>query len=275
MIEQRGELLTIPIDDELISRQLTIQDAPAFYGTFENCRAHVEQANFFDQFPDLDTFAALVEASSINEIMMGIWKTDGTPVGLQTLQGFVGNDEGVVTEVSIGYCIAEKYTRNGFGGRSTKATVDFLFEVLGMEKVGAIIKVGNFPSAAVAYKSGLRFAGTELNRDGNNCWLFEKTSDGFDASQSIQTDDFYQEYSYSDPRKKWISVGGIDEVRTLEVNAKLHVCDGGSLIAMQGDRIQQATFGQSILVAADIPYQLLGPASFYQIPQDHAVASAA
>ena len=87
----------------------------------------------------------------------GLWlasdKTTGQPVGQVGL--LIQQVHGVM-EKEVGYLIDRPFWRRGFATEAARACRDYAFEVLGRQRVIALIRPENVPSQEVARKLGLQ-----------------------------------------------------------------------------------------------------------------------
>lgn len=63
------------------------------------------------------------------------------------------------SRAEIGYVLNPDYWNNGYASEAVRAVIEYLFNVIGVNKVEARIMTGNLPSASVLKKCGLRFEG--------------------------------------------------------------------------------------------------------------------
>ena len=70
--------------------------------------------------------------------------------GLSYVDGIGGHPE-----VALGYRLARRYWGQGYASEAVKATVDYGFDVLGLERIVATIDPGNTASLRVAEKTGM------------------------------------------------------------------------------------------------------------------------
>ncbi len=75
------------------------------------------------------------------------------------LLGYCGlsyvDDIGGHPEVALGYRLARRYWGQGYASEAVKATIDYGFDVLGLERIVATIDPGNTASLRVAEKTGM------------------------------------------------------------------------------------------------------------------------
>lgn len=90
----------------------------------------------------------------------GLWlvlaRLTGMPVGQV---GLVEQQVGGRPESEVGYLIQRAFWRHGLATEAARATRDWAFDVLGRERVVALIRPENGPSQGVARKLGLRVVG--------------------------------------------------------------------------------------------------------------------
>jgi ribosomal-protein-alanine N-acetyltransferase len=103
---------------------------------------------------------------------LGLWATIHKPTG-----AFIGRCgllpwtiDGV-DEVEIAYLIAKPYWRQGLGAEAARALVQYGFEILGLERLIALIDPQHEASLRTAMKAGLRFE-KEVAMDGVRSALY-------------------------------------------------------------------------------------------------------
>ena len=95
-------------------------------------------------------------------------RRDGQPVGMC---GLVNRD--TVDDVDIGYAIHPAFRRRGYALEAARATLDFAFDTLGLERVVAYTWPHNDASAGLLKKLGMRYERTtRLADDEEQCRVF-------------------------------------------------------------------------------------------------------
>lgn len=114
-------------------------------------------------------------------------KALGEPVG--SIGAVVVNDW--AGSVEIGYCIGEKWWRQGITSEALAAVMRFFFEEVGAERVYSEHDVNNPNSGKVMQKCGLKYEGTLRHGDRNNTGLCDTAVYGIikeDYRNDKQTD---------------------------------------------------------------------------------------
>lgn len=88
----------------------------------------------------------------------------GEPIGSI---GAVDVDDNIGA-VEIGYCIGEKWWRQGYTSEALAAVIKFFFEEVGVNRIWSEHDVNNPNSGRVMLKCGLKFEGTLKQADRNN-----------------------------------------------------------------------------------------------------------
>ncbi|MCI8602055.1 MAG: GNAT family N-acetyltransferase [Oscillospiraceae bacterium] len=73
-----------------------------------------------------------------------------------------------INAAHIGYCIGQRWWRQGITSEALKAVMDFLFDEVGVGRVESRHDPNNPNSGAVMRKCGMRFEGTLRQSDWNN-----------------------------------------------------------------------------------------------------------
>ncbi len=84
----------------------------------------------------------------------------------------------------IGYLIHRPFWRQGFGFEAARATRDYAFDTLGIERVISLIRPENVPSRGVAHKLGMK-PGRRLLHKGLDHIVFSMTSEDRTRTSSI------------------------------------------------------------------------------------------
>jgi len=155
-------------------RTVEVEDA-AFYLELVNTPGFI--ANIGDR--GLRTLEAAREAIVAGPVAMqaalghAIWlvelKDSGTPIGMC---GLIKRD--TLDGVDLGYAFLPAYQGQGHAVEAARAVVEYAREVLGFERLMAIITPGNAASYALADKVGLKFSRlVHLTPDDSGTLLFE------------------------------------------------------------------------------------------------------
>lgn len=152
--------LFVPTEQEsIVLRQLTIDDAPAYFAAVDANRDHLSQ--FGDEtaakYPDLQSVVnSITDPSNPDKIRMGIWDGD-TFVGSANLTPDV---EGQATE--LGYWLDERHTGKGYATLAT--TVLSKYALPRFHRVYAEVVEGNEASVRVLERSGYQQTAIEAGR---------------------------------------------------------------------------------------------------------------
>ena len=93
-----------------------------------------------------------------------VWKETGEPIGNISV---VRMDEDV-SMAQIGYCIGKAWWHQGITSEALKAVLDFLFDVVEVNRVEARHDPQNPHSGQVMQKCGMKYEGTLRSSDRNN-----------------------------------------------------------------------------------------------------------
>ena len=91
-------------------------------------------------------------------------KEKGEPVGSITVVHM--NEE--ISMAHIGYCIGKTWWNNGITSEACKAVMDFLFDIVNVNRIEALHDPLNPNSGKVMEKCGLKYEGTLRSADQNN-----------------------------------------------------------------------------------------------------------
>lgn len=91
----------------------------------------------------------------------------------------------------IGYCISRKYWGNGITSEALRGVVDYLFSIVGFNKIIAKHDTENVASGKVMLKSGMKYEGT------------------LKQAKIRGESDFYDLAEYAILRDEWLSLGEI------------------------------------------------------------------
>lgn len=73
-----------------------------------------------------------------------------------------------ISALQIGYCIGKKWWRKGITSEALKAVMDYLFDVVGVNRIEARYDPRNPNSGEVMKKCGMKYEGTLRSADWNN-----------------------------------------------------------------------------------------------------------
>jgi [ribosomal protein S5]-alanine N-acetyltransferase len=108
----------------------------------------------------------------------GLWlvlgKATSQPVGQV---GLVSQQVRGVEEKEVGYLIHRPFWRRGFATEAARACRDYTFEVLGRQRVIALIRPENVPSQEVARKLGLQPEPDRVQHGGFEHMVFSLSRD--------------------------------------------------------------------------------------------------
>ena len=93
-----------------------------------------------------------------------VLKDKGEPIGSITVVGM----KEAVSMVHIGYCIGKAWWHSGITSEALSAVMDFLFEVVGVNRIEARHDPRNPNSGKVMKKCGMKYEGTLRSFDRNN-----------------------------------------------------------------------------------------------------------
>lgn len=91
-------------------------------------------------------------------------ESDGEPIGSISVV-CMAEDTGMA---EIGYCIGKSWWHQGFTSEALSAVMEFLFEVVGANRIQARHDVNNPNSGCVMRKCGMVYEGTTRQSDRNN-----------------------------------------------------------------------------------------------------------
>ena len=106
-------------------------------------------------------------------------KSLGEPIGSISAVDLKEN----IGAVEIGYCIGEKFWRQGYTSEALAAVMKFFFEEVGANRVYSEHDVNNPNSGKVMQKCGLKYEGTLRQADRNNTGLCDTAVYGLIADE--------------------------------------------------------------------------------------------
>ncbi len=105
----------------------------------------------------------------------------------------------------IGYCMSRAYWGKGFMAEALKAVVDYLFDVVGLNRIAACHDVNNPNSGRVMDKAGMQWEGILRAAGRNNCGICDevwhsviRTDRGDLPELYIELQDYEWPYEYTD-----------------------------------------------------------------------------
>ncbi len=107
-------------------------------------------------------------------------KATGELIGTSGLQPLA--DTG---EIEVGYNLAEKYWRQGFGYECAMAWLKYGFETAGLERIVAVAHPDNVGSRRIMEKCGLRYIKNQ-NHYGMDCVFYAAERDDFFEFQTLK-----------------------------------------------------------------------------------------
>lgn len=157
--------VVLEVDDSLVLRQFTEQDADVIFACIDTSREHLSQ--FGDRtaskYPTIDHVRdSIINPRSKNRIRLGIWD-DNIFVGVINLEVNVRNIGKDVAEV--GYWLGRQYQGKGYVSRSLQRVLRYGYEDLHLRNILARIDIRNQRSKKVLEKAGFRRNITLSNQD--------------------------------------------------------------------------------------------------------------
>ncbi len=155
-----AEALTLPTDQQtVILRQLTIEDAEAYFDSVEASREHL--AMFSDEtnvnYPDLDSVrSSIADPKNPDRKRFGIWDSD-TFVGTINI---TPKDEGA----EIGYWLDARHTGRGYATLATGALAKWGVQDMGQDRVYAEVVEDNGASIRVLERAGFHKTSSFLGK---------------------------------------------------------------------------------------------------------------
>lgn len=182
-MEHKG---TVMIETErLILRRFTVDDAEAAFNnwtssdkvtkflrweTHKDISVTREYIKFLlDNYKKIDTYDWII-----------VLKALGEPIGSIGCSGRVKEEIGAV---EIGYCIGEKWWRQGCTSEALAAVIRFFFEEVGANRIYSQHNVNNPNSGKVMLKCGMKYEGTLRQADRDNTGLCDTSVYGILAEE--------------------------------------------------------------------------------------------
>jgi ribosomal-protein-alanine N-acetyltransferase len=85
------------------------------------------------------------------------------PIG--TIHGLVNDD---LEQITVGYCLGRAWWHQGITSEALKAVMDYLFDVVGVNRIESRHDPRNPNSGKVMMKCGMKYEGTLRSSDHNN-----------------------------------------------------------------------------------------------------------
>lgn len=161
---------TITLETErLVLRRFTIDDAES---AFKNWTSSDNVTKFlrWETHKDISVTRDYINFQLENYKKNGVYdwaielKELGEPIG--SMGAVDVNDN--IGAVEIGYCIGEKWWRQGITSEALAAVIKFFFEKVGVNRIWSEHDVNNPNSGRVMLKCGLKYEGTLRQADRNN-----------------------------------------------------------------------------------------------------------
>lgn len=176
---------TITLETErLVLRRFTIDDAEAAFKnwtssdavtkylrwkTYQDISAMRDYINFqLENYKKIETYDWAIELKELGEPIGSIGAVDV-------------NDN--IGAVEIGYCIGEKWWRQGITSEALAAVIKFFFEKVGVNRIWSEHDVNNPNSGKVMLKCGMKYEGTLRQADLNNTGLCDTVVYGILAEE--------------------------------------------------------------------------------------------
>lgn len=176
---------TITLETErLILRRLTQSDAQAAFGNWTSSD-RVTKFLRWKTHSDISVTHSYIDwlTESYRKADFYDWaivlKELGEPVG--SIGAVDVNDN--IGAVEIGYCIGEKWWRQGITSEALAAVIKFFFEKVGVNRIWSEHDVNNPNSGRVMLKCGLKFEGTLRQADRNNSGICDTSVYGILAEE--------------------------------------------------------------------------------------------
>ena len=155
--------------ERLILRRFVIEDSAAMYN---NWASDEEVTKYLTWLPhsSREISKSILEdwVNSYSDEKYYQWaivlKEKGEPIGSISV---VEKNENV-SKVHIGYCIGKPWWHNGITSEALKAVMDFLFDVVDVNRIEARHDPRNPNSGKVMKKCGMKYEGTLHSSDRNN-----------------------------------------------------------------------------------------------------------
>ena len=155
--------------ERLILRRFVIEDSAAMYNNWasdEEVTKYLTWPTHSSQEISKSTIEDWVNSYSDKSYYLWaiVLKDKGEPVGSISV---VHTNENV-SKVEIGYCIGKAWWHKGITSEALKAVMDFLFDVVDVNRIEARHDPRNPNSGKVMKKCGMKYEGTLRSSDRNN-----------------------------------------------------------------------------------------------------------
>ncbi len=258
-MKEFSEPVVIPVDNELVLRQATVNDAEIIFETVDACRDHV--GNFDNPTPfiyrSLESTRRSLAKQNVCKVL-GIWAGDEL-VGSTSYA--VVSQYPIDPYAEIGWWVAQQHVGRGYGGRAANATASYLLEKVGFRNVGAFIKQGNVASASVAQKAGFNYISALNNEHDGDYWLFgkyrevpEELKDGF-AKPNWDIHEIARQSHRSASR---ISLNGVSRAIVNHAGDTTYYVDSGEVTFLVDGTTEYKSRGDEITVPKKSTVQGVG-----------------
>ena len=152
----------MPVDEEIYLKQVELSCAGDLFGLIDECRPYLRQwLSWVDNTETVeDTMEYIRSAEEGNmfrgRLVFAIYYR-GIVAGLIDLHN--GDRENLKGE--IGYWLAEKFQNKGIITRSCRAVVDYVFKMMGLNRIVIRCAAGNTKSQKVPERLGFSYEGIE------------------------------------------------------------------------------------------------------------------
>jgi len=140
--------------ERLVLRTPTLGDLPAWHAVYEDA----EEVWYGTPRSSLEENRAKLERQLEHHEQhgYGMWAVElgGETIGAAGLQHLEGGPE-----VEVGYRLLKTHWGNGYATESARASIDYGFEEVGLDRIVAVALETNLPSRRVLEKCGLREIG--------------------------------------------------------------------------------------------------------------------
>lgn len=152
----------IPVDNEIVLKQLSFSSAAAIFQSIENSRQYLNQwlpfVNLTKSQKDTEKFIHAVNYAPYNkkEKVFEIWYQNEF-AGLLGLKDINEN----YRKLELGYWLDEKMQNRGIMLRSCQQIIKHIFGTMQMNRIVIKVAVGNPKSSAIPKKLGFHYEGIE------------------------------------------------------------------------------------------------------------------
>lgn len=166
MINSPDTLIHLPIDQDLVLRQATVQDAATLYKIIDSQRPYLRE---WLPFVDLSTSPAATElylqsatapGNSKDLLFVMLYKNEtGGLIGFKEIDFFN-------KKLEIGYWLSEQLQGKGIVIRSCEMLIKYAFEKMSMNRIQIKVGIGNTKSSKIPQK--LNFTLEGIQRESEN-----------------------------------------------------------------------------------------------------------